>query len=151
MAFLSSIFKHVMGIIAMASEDFNKHIPLADRNVDTMSTLRIDRRKKAFAATLSVCRCTRRRIIGQCLQPAWAACAGRRDVGHRALSVPRPQSCAPLAPGAGPTGGFGAALRTLRQSHTVPLRSGGGAAVVGAPSANVLVLTTAVAPTAAHP
>jgi 1-acyl-sn-glycerol-3-phosphate acyltransferase len=40
------------------------------------------------------------------------------------------------------TGGFGAARRALRQSHTLPPRSGGAAAAVaGAPSANVLVLT----------
>lgn len=40
------------------------------------------------------------------------------------------------------TGGFRAARRALRQSHTLPPRSGGAAAAVaGAPSANVLVLT----------
>ncbi|HZQ31297.1 MAG TPA: 1-acyl-sn-glycerol-3-phosphate acyltransferase [Mycobacterium sp.] len=40
------------------------------------------------------------------------------------------------------TGGIRAANRALRQSHTLPPRSGGAAAAVsGAPSANVLVLT----------
>jgi 1-acyl-sn-glycerol-3-phosphate acyltransferase len=40
------------------------------------------------------------------------------------------------------TGGFRGARRALRQSHTLPPRSGGAAAAVaGAPSANVLVLT----------
>lgn len=40
------------------------------------------------------------------------------------------------------TGGLRAARRALRQSHTLPPRSGGAAAAVaGAPSANVLVLT----------
>jgi 1-acyl-sn-glycerol-3-phosphate acyltransferase len=39
------------------------------------------------------------------------------------------------------SGGFGAAKRALRQSHTLPARTGGAAAAVeGAPSANVLVL-----------
>jgi len=39
------------------------------------------------------------------------------------------------------TGGFRAARRALRQSHTLPPRSGGtAAAVAGAPSANVLVV-----------
>jgi hypothetical protein len=41
-----------MGIIAMASEDFNKHVPLADRKVDAMSTFRIRRRKKALLQRL---------------------------------------------------------------------------------------------------
>jgi 1-acyl-sn-glycerol-3-phosphate acyltransferase len=40
------------------------------------------------------------------------------------------------------TGGFGAARRALRRSHTLPPRIGGAAAAVaGAPRANVLVLT----------
>ncbi|MGE2737631.1 metal-dependent hydrolase [Mycolicibacterium vaccae] len=43
-----SIFKHVMGIIKIASEDFNKHVPLSERRVDAMSTFRIHRRKKAL-------------------------------------------------------------------------------------------------------
>jgi predicted metal-dependent hydrolase len=43
-----SIFSHVMSIIRMASQDFNKHVPLADRQVDAMSTFRIHRRKKAL-------------------------------------------------------------------------------------------------------
>ena len=47
-----SIFKHVMGIIRIASEDFNKHVPLADRKVDAMSTFRIHRRKKALLQRL---------------------------------------------------------------------------------------------------
>jgi predicted metal-dependent hydrolase len=47
-----SIFKHVMGIIRMASEDFNALIPLADRKVDAMSTFRIARRKKALLQRL---------------------------------------------------------------------------------------------------
>lgn len=47
-----SIFKHVMDIIRMASEDFNTHVPLADRKVDAMSTFRIRRRKKALLQRL---------------------------------------------------------------------------------------------------
>lgn len=47
-----SIFKHVMGVIKMASEDFNKHVPLAERQVDAMSTFRIHRRKKALLQRL---------------------------------------------------------------------------------------------------
>jgi len=43
-----SIFKHVMEVLKMASEDFNTYVPLADRKVDAMSTFRIHRRKKAF-------------------------------------------------------------------------------------------------------
>ncbi len=47
-----SIFKHVMGIIRMASEDFNKYVPLSERKVDAMSTFRIARRKKALLQRL---------------------------------------------------------------------------------------------------
>jgi predicted metal-dependent hydrolase len=47
-----SIFKHVMGIIRMACEDFNKHVPLSERKVDAMSTFRIHRRKKALLQRL---------------------------------------------------------------------------------------------------
>lgn len=47
-----SIFKHVMGIIRMASEDFNKYVPLSERKVDSMSTFRIARRKKALLQRL---------------------------------------------------------------------------------------------------
>ena len=32
-----SIFKHVMGVVRMAAEGFNKHVPLADRKVDALS------------------------------------------------------------------------------------------------------------------
>ena len=46
------IFAHVMDIIRMASEDFNTHVPLADRKVDAMSTFRIHRRKKALLQRL---------------------------------------------------------------------------------------------------
>ncbi len=47
-----SIFKHVMGIIRLAGEDFNTYVPLADRKVDAMSTFRIHRRKKALLQRL---------------------------------------------------------------------------------------------------
>ncbi|MBB2992589.1 putative metal-dependent hydrolase [Mycolicibacterium iranicum] len=47
-----SIFKHVMGIIRMASEDFNRVIPLEERQVDAMSTFRIHRRTKALRQRL---------------------------------------------------------------------------------------------------
>ncbi|GAB3223496.1 metal-dependent hydrolase [Mycolicibacterium hippocampi] len=47
-----SIFKHVMGIIRLASEDFNRHVPLSDRKVDAMSTFRIRRRTKALRQRL---------------------------------------------------------------------------------------------------
>jgi predicted metal-dependent hydrolase len=47
-----SIFKHVMGIIRMVSEDFNEHVPLSERKVDAMSTFRIHRRKKALLQRL---------------------------------------------------------------------------------------------------
>lgn len=43
-----SIFKHVMRMILVASEGFNKHVPLEDRKVDALSTFRIRRRKKAL-------------------------------------------------------------------------------------------------------
>lgn len=47
-----SIFKHVMDVIRLASEGFNKHVPLADRKVDAMSTFRMRRRKKALLQKL---------------------------------------------------------------------------------------------------
>lgn len=43
-----SIFRHVMKMILIASEGFNKHVPLADRKVDALSTFRMRRRKKAL-------------------------------------------------------------------------------------------------------
>ncbi|MBV5243319.1 metal-dependent hydrolase [Mycolicibacterium sp. PAM1] len=47
-----SIFTHVMAIIRLVSEEFNEHVPLADREVDAMSTFRIHRRKKALLQRL---------------------------------------------------------------------------------------------------
>ncbi|BBY76788.1 hypothetical protein MPRF_36870 [Mycolicibacterium parafortuitum] len=47
-----SIFKHVMDIIRLVSEDFNRHVPLEARKVDAMSTFRIHRRKKALLQRL---------------------------------------------------------------------------------------------------
>lgn len=47
-----SIFKHVMDVIRIASLGFNKHVPLADRKVDAMSTFRIERRKKLLLQRL---------------------------------------------------------------------------------------------------
>lgn len=47
-----SIFKHVMDVIRIASLGFNKHVPLADRKVDAMSTFRLARRKKLLMQRL---------------------------------------------------------------------------------------------------
>jgi predicted metal-dependent hydrolase len=47
-----SIFKHVMKMILIASEGFNKHVPLEDRKVDALSTFRMRRRKKALMQRL---------------------------------------------------------------------------------------------------
>ncbi len=41
-----------MDIIRLVSEDFNTHVPLAERKVDAMSTFRIHRRKKALLQRL---------------------------------------------------------------------------------------------------
>ncbi|MBI3217459.1 MAG: metal-dependent hydrolase [Mycobacterium sp.] len=47
-----SIFKHVMDMIRLASEGFNKHVPLEERKIDAISTFRIARRKKALLQRL---------------------------------------------------------------------------------------------------
>lgn len=40
-----SIFKHVLDVVRMACEGFNKHLPLEVRKVDAMSTFSLERRK----------------------------------------------------------------------------------------------------------
>ncbi len=47
-----SIFKHVMDMMRLASQGFNKHVPLAERTIDAMSTFRLARRKKALLQRL---------------------------------------------------------------------------------------------------
>jgi predicted metal-dependent hydrolase len=43
-----SIFKHVMDVVRMACDGFNKHIPLEVRKVDAVSTFALARRKNAL-------------------------------------------------------------------------------------------------------
>ena len=47
-----SIFKHVWGVLRMACEGFNKHIPVSDRQVDAMSMFGMQRRKRALLQRL---------------------------------------------------------------------------------------------------
>ncbi|ART71314.1 metal-dependent hydrolase [Mycobacterium dioxanotrophicus] len=47
-----SIFKHVWGVLRLACEGFNKHVPLADRKVDALSMFGVQRRKKALMQRL---------------------------------------------------------------------------------------------------
>ncbi|AOD21584.1 metal-dependent hydrolase [Rhodococcus pyridinivorans] len=41
-----SVFKHVLDVIAIACEGFNKHVPLQERKIDTMSMFASHRRKQ---------------------------------------------------------------------------------------------------------
>lgn len=43
-----SIFKHVLDVVRMACDGFNKHIPLEVRKVDAVSTFALERGKNAF-------------------------------------------------------------------------------------------------------
>ncbi len=43
-----SIFKHVMDVVRLACDGFNKHIPLEVRKVDAVSTFALERRKNQF-------------------------------------------------------------------------------------------------------
>ncbi|MGK2869293.1 MAG: metal-dependent hydrolase [Mycobacterium sp.] len=43
-----SIFKHVLDVVRLACDGFNKHIPLEVRKVDAVSTFAIERRKNAL-------------------------------------------------------------------------------------------------------
>lgn len=47
-----SIFKHVWAVLKVACEGFNKHVPVADRQVDAMSMFGMQRRKKALLQRL---------------------------------------------------------------------------------------------------
>ncbi|HET9874974.1 MAG TPA: metal-dependent hydrolase [Mycobacterium sp.] len=47
-----SVFKHVLGMVRMAAEGFNKHIPLEVRKVDAMSTFATYRYKKVLLERL---------------------------------------------------------------------------------------------------
>lgn len=49
-----SIFKHVWAVVRLAAEGFNKHVPLADRKVDALSTFGGHRRKRQLLQRLSV-------------------------------------------------------------------------------------------------
>ncbi|BBX76062.1 metal-dependent hydrolase [Mycobacterium shinjukuense] len=51
-----SVFKHVWSVLRMAAEGFNKHVPLAERQVDAMSTFGMYRRKTALLQRLRVSR-----------------------------------------------------------------------------------------------
>ena len=43
-----SIFKHVLDVVRLACDGFNKHIPLEVRKVDAVSTFALERRKNQF-------------------------------------------------------------------------------------------------------
>ncbi|OHV01317.1 metal-dependent hydrolase [Mycobacterium talmoniae] len=47
-----SIFKHVLDVIQIACEGFNKHVPLSDRKIDAMSMFARYRRKQALLRRL---------------------------------------------------------------------------------------------------
>ena len=47
-----SIFKHVMSVVKIAADGFNKHIPIEERKVDAVSMFGMRRRKKALMQRL---------------------------------------------------------------------------------------------------
>ncbi|MGV0741797.1 metal-dependent hydrolase [Mycolicibacterium sp. XJ870] len=47
-----SIFKHVWGVLRIACEGFNKHVPLAERQIDALSMFGMQAKKKALMQRL---------------------------------------------------------------------------------------------------
>ncbi len=47
-----SIFKHVMDVVRMACDGFNRHLPLEVRKVDAVSTFALERRKNALLSRI---------------------------------------------------------------------------------------------------
>ncbi len=87
-----SIFKHVMRIIRLASEDFNRYVPLSDRKVDAMST-------SGFAAARRPCGndCRSLRCVTTARSPMRSAIspAGSSSSRCRASSVARSPATIP--------------------------------------------------------